>query len=73
MVAAACPIASWSVRVRCDHRGRIIRKHAGHRRQIADVSVDDPEQRDDGGLIGGDRVEVADVDGPPLVRMVADV
>ena len=55
-----------------DHRGRIVRKHARHRREVADVAVDDAEQREDGGLVGGDRVEIADVDGPPLVRMVAD-
>ena len=53
-------------------RSFVTRKHTGHRRQVADMAVDDPEQRDDGGLIGVDRVEVADVDRPPLVRMVAD-
>ena len=47
------------------------REHAG-RRQVADVPVDDTEKRTDGRLIGGDRIEIADVDGPPLVRMVAD-
>ena len=33
-------------------------KHTRHRRQVADVAVDDAEQRDDGGLVGGDAVEV---------------
>jgi len=30
-----------------------------HRRQVADVAVDNAEQRDDGGLVGRDAVEVA--------------
>jgi len=30
---------------------RIIRKHAGHRREVPDVSVHDPKQRDDGAAI----------------------
>jgi hypothetical protein len=30
-----------------------------HRRQVADVPIYDTEQRDDRGLVGGDRVEVA--------------
>jgi hypothetical protein len=30
-----------------DDRGWIIGKHAGHWRQVADVAVDDAEQRDD--------------------------
>jgi hypothetical protein len=37
----------------------IVRRHAGHRRQVADIAVDDAEQRDDGGLICGDAVEIA--------------
>jgi hypothetical protein len=36
-----------------------LRKHARHRRQVADVAVDDAEQRDDRGLICGDAVEIA--------------
>ena len=36
-----------------------VRKHARHRRQIADVSVHDAKQRDDGRLVGGDRVQLA--------------
>jgi hypothetical protein len=40
-----------------DRRG-IVGKHAGHWRQIADVPVDDSEQRDDGGLVRGDRIEI---------------
>jgi hypothetical protein len=39
-------------------RRLVVRKHAGHRREIADVPIDDPKQRDDGGLVGRDRVEV---------------
>ena len=44
-----------------DHRRRVIRKHAGHRRQVADVAVDHAKQRDDGGLVGGDGIQVAHV------------
>ncbi len=28
-----------------DHRRRIIREHARHRREVADIAVDDAEQR----------------------------
>ena len=42
-----------------DERRRVIGKHAGHRRQVADVAVDDSEQSDDRGLVGGDAVEIA--------------
>lgn len=35
------------------------RYSTGHRRQVADVPVHDPEQGDDGGLVGGDRVGIA--------------
>ena len=31
----------------------------GFRRRVADVAVDDPEQRDDRGLVCGDAVEIA--------------
>jgi hypothetical protein len=41
-----------------DHGSWIIREDAGHRRQIADVSAHDAEERDDGGLVRGDAVEV---------------
>jgi hypothetical protein len=34
------------------------REHAGHWRQVADVTVDDAEQRDDRGLVRGDRIEI---------------
>ena len=44
-----------------DHRSRIIRKHARHRCEVADIAVDDAEQRDDRGLVGGDAVEIAHV------------
>jgi 2-phospho-L-lactate guanylyltransferase (CobY/MobA/RfbA family) len=40
-------------------RSLVVRKHARHRSQIADVSVDDAKQRDNGGLVGGDRIEIA--------------
>ena len=34
-------------------------KHARHRREVADIAVDDAEQRDDRGLVRRDAVEVA--------------
>src|SRR6266404_3347904 len=37
----------------------IVRKHAGHRWEVTDIAVDDAEQRDDRGLVGGDRIEIA--------------
>jgi hypothetical protein len=39
-------------------RHLVIRKHTRHRRQIADVSIDHAEPRDDGDLVGGDRIEI---------------
>ena len=42
-----------------DHGRGIIRKHTRHGRQIADISVDYAEERDDRGLVRGDAVEVA--------------
>ena len=48
-------------------RSRIVRKHAGHRRQIADVAVDHSEQRNDGGLIGRYRIEITDDRLLPLI------
>jgi hypothetical protein len=39
-----------------NHRSRIARKHAGHPREVAYVSIDDPEQRDDRGLVRADAV-----------------
>src|SRR5215831_14186853 len=42
-----------------DDRRGIVREDARHRRQAADVAVDDAEQRDDRGLVGCDAVEVA--------------
>jgi hypothetical protein len=36
------------------HRGRIVGENAGHRWQVADVSVHHPEERDDRGLGRGD-------------------
>jgi hypothetical protein len=32
---------------------------AGHRRQVADVVVDRPEEGDDRSLVGGDRIKIA--------------
>jgi hypothetical protein len=40
-------------------RRLVVRKHPRQRRQIADISVDHAKQRDDGGLVGRDRVEIA--------------
>ena len=42
-----------------DHGGGVLGKHAWHRREIADVSVDDAEEGDDGRLVGCDRIEIA--------------
>jgi hypothetical protein len=50
----------------------MIRIDPRHRREIADVAADDPEESGNRSLVGCDTVDVADVDGPPLVRMVAD-
>jgi len=58
-VPAHCCQFATSVGVAND-RCRIVRKHAGHRRQIADVAVDHSEQPNDGGLIGRYRIEIAD-------------
>ena len=41
-----------------DRRG-IVRKDAGHRRQVANVAVDDAEEGGNGGLVRGDRIEIA--------------
>ena len=38
---------------------RMVGKRAGHRRQTADIPVDHSEERDDGGLVDGDRIEIA--------------
>jgi len=56
---AACPSASWRVRGLRATGADKVREYAGHRRQAADVAVDHAEQRDDGGLVGGDAVEIA--------------
>jgi hypothetical protein len=58
----ACPNASSPSRgrrQRCAPRGGIVGKHTGHRRQVADVAVHHPEKRGDGGLVGGNRIEIA--------------
>jgi len=46
----ACPSASGRVPARsqsCGRRCRVVRKDAGHGRQVADVSIDDPEKLPD--------------------------
>jgi hypothetical protein len=39
----------------------VIRKYAGHRRQIAFIAADDPEEVGYRGLVGGDRIEIAHI------------
>jgi hypothetical protein len=38
---------------------KVVGKHARHRRQVADIAVDDVEKGDDRGLVRGDAVEIA--------------
>jgi hypothetical protein len=45
-------------------RSGIVGEDAGHRRQVADVSIYDAEQIDDRGLVGGDAVEIVVPLGP---------
>jgi hypothetical protein len=62
VVAAACPNASCHLGAGvgiADHWRGIVRKDARHRREVADVTIDDAEQRGDGGLVRGDRIEIA--------------
>jgi hypothetical protein len=59
LVTGGPPIFGGGATPQRDNRSRIVWKHAGHRRQVADVAVDDAEQRDDRGLAGGDAVEIA--------------
>ena len=40
------------------HRCGVIGENAGHRRQVADVAVDDAEQGGDCGPVGRDRIEI---------------
>jgi hypothetical protein len=42
-----------------DHGRGIVREDAGHRRQVADVTIDNTKERSNRGLVGGDAVEVA--------------
>lgn len=59
--STACPSARSqlaTLRADPDDWRRVVRKHARHRREVADVPVDDRKQRADGGLVGRDRVEV---------------
>ena len=37
----------------------MIRKHASHRCEVANIAIDDAEQRSDGGLVRRDALEVA--------------
>jgi hypothetical protein len=63
VLAAACPSASASShsgRV-ADHWSWIVWEDAGHLREVADIAVDHAEEREDGGLVGRDAVEVAHV------------
>jgi hypothetical protein len=39
-------------------RGRIVGEHARHRRQVTNVPVDHPKDRDDRSLVRGDRIEI---------------
>jgi hypothetical protein len=41
-----------------DDRRRKIGKHAGHRRQVADIAVQHAEGRNDGRLVGRNRIEI---------------
>lgn len=50
-----------------DHGRWIVREDAGHRLQVAHVAIDHAEEREDGGLIGGDAAEVAN--GPPDAQL----
>jgi hypothetical protein len=43
----------FGARIADDWR-RIVQEDAWHRLQVADVAVDDAEERRDGGLVGGD-------------------
>jgi hypothetical protein len=45
----------------------IIREDAGHRLQVADLAVDDAEEREDGGFVRSDRIEIAHI---PLNRRI---
>jgi hypothetical protein len=53
-----------------DDRRRKIGKHAGHRRQVADLAVHHPEKRDDGSLVGRNRIEIAHRD-PAICHRVS--
>ena len=54
--SASTPLRS-RLRV-ADHWSRVVREDAGHRLQVADVAIGNAEEREDGGLVGGDAVEV---------------
>jgi hypothetical protein len=42
------------------HAGTCLARIADqHRRQVVDIAVDDAEKYGDGGLVGGDRIEIA--------------
>ena len=54
------------------HRRRIVRKHAGHRWQVAHIPVDHAEERGDCSLGRGDRIKVTHISGGMLVPPAAD-
>ena len=61
LAAAAFPSASMSAPGRCRHcgrRGLDSRENLGHRRQVADIAIDDAEERSNGRLVRYDRIEI---------------
>lgn len=42
-----------------DHRRRVFGKHARHSCEVADIAIDDAEERKDGGLIGRNGIQIA--------------
>jgi hypothetical protein len=52
--ATASPVKFYTAVA--DDRRRIVRKNTRHRRQVADIAIDDAEERDDRCLVGGDAV-----------------
>jgi hypothetical protein len=77
VAADACRLAH-TARVAHD-RGRVVQENARHWRQLADVAVDDAEQRANRFLVGGDAVEIAHLskaaatDHPALVSITMQV
>jgi hypothetical protein len=52
-------VISWPGSALRSHLGGILGKDARHRRQVADVAIGHAEERDDGGLVGCNAVEIA--------------